>query len=109
MHSFNLANNIDSNANFYFDINSSKKFFQDFVLANLSKDQIKKIGIVGMRVDSRTKAASTLHEFLKQVKIKYLCSLGDSQIYSNASFNGLGLFDLPNHLKIKRLINGIKF
>ena len=77
--------------------------FQDFVLANLSKDQIKKIGIVGMRVDSRTKAASTLHEFLKQVKIKYLSSLGDSQIYSNASFNGLGLFDLPNHLKNKEI------
>ena len=51
-----------------------------------------------MRVDPRTKAAATLEAFLGQFDLPVLSYLRDSQIYPNAAFNGLSIFDLPPSL-----------
>jgi chromosome partitioning protein len=56
------------------------------------------VGIVGVRVDPRTRAAATLEAFLKQFDLPVLTYLRDSQIYPNAAFNGLSIFDLPSYL-----------
>ena len=56
------------------------------------------VGILGVRVDPRTKAASTLEAFLGQFELPILAYLRDSQIYPNAAFNGLSIFDLPQYM-----------
>lgn len=56
------------------------------------------IGIVGVRVDPRTKAAATLEAFLGQFDLPILSYLRDSQVYPNAAFNGLSVFDLAPSL-----------
>jgi len=55
------------------------------------------VGIVGVRVDPRTKAAATLEAFLQQFDLPVLTYLRDSQIYPNAAFNGLSVFDMPSY------------
>ncbi len=56
------------------------------------------LGIVGMRVDARTKAAATLEAFLKQFDLPVLTYLRDAQVYPNAAFQGKSIFDLPGYL-----------
>jgi chromosome partitioning protein len=56
------------------------------------------VGIVGVRVDPRTKAAATLEAFLQQFDLPILAYLRDSQIYANAAFNGLSVFDMPSYV-----------
>ena len=53
------------------------------------------IGIVGMRVDPRTRAASTLDQFLMQYDLPIITYLRDTMVYVNAAFNGKSIFDLP--------------
>ena len=52
------------------------------------------VGVLGVRVDPRTRAAATLEAFLGQFDLPVLAYLRDSQIYPNAAFNGLSIFDL---------------
>jgi chromosome partitioning protein len=59
------------------------------------------LGIVGMRVDPRTKAAATLEAFLKQFELPVLTYLRDTQVYANAAFQGKSIFDLPPYLNEK--------
>ena len=56
------------------------------------------VGILGVRVDPRTRAAATLEAFLAQFGLPILTYLRDSQIYPNAAFNGLSIFDLPHYM-----------
>jgi chromosome partitioning protein len=56
------------------------------------------VGILGVRVDPRTRAAATLEAFLAQFGLPILAYLRDSQIYPNAAFNGLSIFDLPHYM-----------
>ena len=53
------------------------------------------IGIVGVRVDARTRAAATLEAFLRQFELPVLTYLRDTQVYANAAFQGKSIFDLP--------------
>jgi chromosome partitioning protein len=73
----------------------------DFIASLLEQRPIKHgnvdIGIVGMRVDSRTRAAATLEAFLTQFGLPVLAYLRDTQGYANAAFGGMGIFDLAPH------------
>ncbi len=62
------------------------------------------LGIVGMRVDGRTKAAATLEAFLKQFELPVLTYMRDTQIYANAAFQGKSIFDLPHYLTEKDMV-----
>jgi len=56
------------------------------------------IGIVGMRVDPRTRAAATLEAFLQQFELPVVTYLRDTQLYPNAAFAGQSIFDAPDYL-----------
>mgnify|MGYP001791886388 CR=1 FL=1 len=81
-----------------FDMAATSAFLQSLIEEKAVRKHKTYIGIVGMRVNPRTRAATTLEAFLAQFKLPVLTYLRDTQIYVNAAFNGLRLFDLPEYL-----------
>ena len=81
-----------------FDLQASRDFLQ--ILAEEKKVRSSKchIGIVGMRMEMRTKAAWALEHFLATLDLPILAYLRETQLYVNAAFEGKSLFDLPPHL-----------
>ncbi|MEQ1591328.1 MAG: ParA family protein [Thiobacillaceae bacterium] len=81
-----------------FDIRAS----QDFLTALHAEKSVRKgrafVGVVGMRVDARTRAGVTLEGFMEQQDLPVLAYLRNAQNYVNAAFEGKSLFDLPPHL-----------
>lgn len=75
---------------------------RDFLDALLSEKRVSgrrpPVAVLGVRVDSRTRAAATLEAFLKQYNLPILTFLRDTVIYSNAAFLGQSVFDLPRYL-----------
>ena len=53
------------------------------------------VGLVGMRLDSRTHAAAELRAWAEQRGHAYVGSLREAQVYVRAAEQGLTLFDLP--------------
>lgn len=86
-----------------FDMAATSTFLQTLAEEKAVRKHKTFIGIVGMRVNPRTRAAATLEAFLAQFKLPVLTYLRDTQIYVNAAFNGLSLFDLPEYLSGKDL------
>lgn len=84
-----------------FDMAATGAFLQTLTEAKAVRKHRTFIGIVGMRVNPRTRAAATLEAFLAQFNLPVLTYLRDTQIYVNAAFNGLSLFDLPEYLSGK--------
>jgi chromosome partitioning protein len=78
-----------------FDMAASGDFLAELLEDSALRKQQSRIGIVGMRVDPRTRAAATLGAFLQQYDLQILTWLRDTQVYANAAFNGLSIFDLP--------------
>ncbi len=58
----------------------------------------RSVGIVGMRVDPRTRAAATLEAFLQQFELPVITYLRDTQLYPNSAFSGQSVFDAPEYL-----------
>lgn len=54
-----------------------------------------KVGIVAMRVDPRTRAASMLEEFLKHFDIPIVAYVRNTQNYVNVAASGATVFDPP--------------
>jgi chromosome partitioning protein len=54
-----------------------------------------RVGLVGMRLDSRTRAAAELRAWAEQRGHAYVGSLREAQVYVRAAEQGLTLFDLP--------------
>jgi chromosome partitioning protein len=86
-----------------FDMAATSAFLQTLMEEKVVRKHKTFIGIVGMRVNPRTRAAATLEAFLAQFKLPVLTYLRDTQIYVNAAFNGLSLFDLPEYLNRRDL------
>ena len=84
-----------------FDMAAASAFLQTLLEEKAVRKHKTFIGIVGMRVNPRTRAAATLEAFLAQFNLPVLTYLRDTQIYVNAAFNGLSLFDLPEYLSGK--------
>jgi chromosome partitioning protein len=53
------------------------------------------VGLVGMRLDSRTRASAELRAWAEQRGHAYVASLREAQVYVRAAEQGLTLFDLP--------------
>ena len=70
---------------------------EDFLNAIRSevRGQRSKLGIVAMRVDPRTKAASMLEEFLRHFDIPIVAYLRNTQNYVNVAAAGATVFDPP--------------
>lgn len=81
-----------------FDIRAS----QEFLAALAAERAVRKghafVGVVGMRVDPRTRAGVTLEQYVAQHALPVLAWLRNTQLYVNAAFEGKSLFDLPPHL-----------
>ena len=86
-----------------FDMAATGTFLQTLMEEKAIRKHKTFVGIVGMRVDPRTKAAATLEAFLAQFKLPVLTYLRDTQVYVNAAFNGLSVFDLPDYLSARDL------
>jgi len=86
-----------------FDIQASR----DFLEALHHEKTVRKgrifVGVVGMRMDPRTRAALTLEQFLKGLDMPVLAYLREAQVYVNAAFEGKTLFDLPPSLAEREL------
>ena len=81
-----------------FDIRAS----QDFLAALQAEKSLRKgrafVGLVGMRVDARTRAGVTLETLMVQQDLPVLAYLRNAQNYVNAAFEGKSIFDLPPHI-----------
>jgi chromosome partitioning protein len=77
-----------------FDILATREFLTQ--LAELKSDREGKaeIGIVGMRVDARTRAAEQLQHYVDTLGLPVLGMLRDTQNYVQASAHGLTIWDV---------------
>jgi chromosome partitioning protein len=75
-----------------FDIYATRSFLDE--LAQLRKAGKMQVGIVGMRVDSRTIAADKLQEFVDGLGLPVLGFLRPTQNYIHLAARGLTLFDV---------------
>jgi chromosome partitioning protein len=78
-----------------FDIQASRDFLEVLHHEKTVRKGKIFIGVVGMRMDPRTRAALTLEQFLKGLDLPILAYLREAQVYVNAAFEGKTLFDLP--------------
>jgi chromosome partitioning protein len=81
-----------------FDMAATRDFLSLLLLEKAVRRQRTFVAIVGVRVDARTKVATTLRGFLAQYDLPVLAFLRDTQIYPNAAFTGRSVFDLPSSL-----------
>lgn len=75
-----------------FDIFATRAFLDE--MAGNQHALKAKIGIVGMRVDSRTLAADQLNAFVRSLKLPVLSMLRDTQNYLHLAAGGLTVFDV---------------
>lgn len=75
-----------------FDIYATRDFLDQ--LASHRRAGHAQVGIVGMRVDSRTIAADKLHEFVDSLGLPVLGYLRHTQNYIHLAARGLTLFDV---------------
>ena len=80
-----------------FDMAASRDFLDRLIEEKIVRKHKTFIGIIGMRVDPRTRAAATLEQFLSQYDLPVLTYLRDTMVYVNAAFNGKSMFDLPHY------------
>jgi len=78
-----------------FDMDATKSFLAKLAEYKAVKDGAIHIGLVGMRVDSRTRSAAELEEFLKAHDFPYVTNLRVTQVYVHAARDGLTVFDMP--------------
>lgn len=75
-----------------FDIFATKAFLDE--LSESSQAAKTRIGIVGMRVDERTRAAEQLRQFVESTGLPVLGYVRDTQNYVQLAARGLTVFDL---------------
>ncbi len=75
-----------------FDIFATRAFLDE--LAQHNRAGSLQVGIVGMRVDSRTIASDKLHEFVSSLGLPVLGDLRDTQNYIHLAARGLSLWDV---------------
>ncbi|MDR7305863.1 ParA family protein [Rhodoferax saidenbachensis] len=75
-----------------FDIFATRAFLDE--LADSAQAAKTQIGIVGMRVDERTRAADQLHTFVQGLGLPVLGFVRDTQNYIQLAARGLTVFDV---------------
>lgn len=86
-----------------FDIQASREFLEQLSHEKIVRKGKIFIGIVGMRMAPRTRAAVTLEQFIAGLDLPVLAYLRETQTYVNAAFEGKTLFDLPPYLAEREL------
>jgi chromosome partitioning protein len=78
-----------------FDILATRQFLDVLLEEKEVRKQHAFVAVVGMRVDSRTRAAAELDRFLEGVGVPVLTCLRDTQNYVQAAAHGLTIFEMP--------------
>ncbi len=78
-----------------FDTWASEDFFAALAEEKAIRKEKVTIGVVGMRVNTRTRAAGELRDFFTRFELPVITCLRDTQLYVHAASHGLTLFDLP--------------
>ena len=86
-----------------FDLQASLDFLKVLAEEKAVRKNRCHIGVVGMRMEMRTKAAWALEHFLATLDLPVLAYLRETQVYVNAAFEGKSLFDLPPYLAEREL------
>ncbi|HEX7455249.1 MAG TPA: ParA family protein [Gallionella sp.] len=86
-----------------FDLNASRDFLKILAEEKEVRNEKCQIGVVGMRMNARTRAAVALEGFLTDSGLPILAYLRETQVYVNAAFEGKSLFDLPPHQAFREL------
>lgn len=82
-----------------FDIGATQDFLQLLAEEKAVRKHKTFVGLVGMRVMPRTRAAERLLTFMDESGFSVLSMLRASQIYVTAAEEGLSIFELSNALK----------
>jgi chromosome partitioning protein len=77
-----------------FDILATREFLDELLEEKAIRKQQAFIGVVGMRVDARTRSAAQLERFLEDSGLPVLAYLRDTQTYVQAAAHGMTIFDL---------------
>jgi chromosome partitioning protein len=80
-----------------YDIQASYDFLHALSEMKAARKGRVQVGVVGMRMAPRTRAAVTLEQFLAQLDMPVLAYLREAQVYVNAAFEGKSIFDLPHY------------
>ena len=86
-----------------YDLQASGDFLEELLEEKKIRNSNCDIGVVGMRMSPRTRAATMLEEFLDKLDLPILAYLRETQVYVNAAFEGRSLFDLPHYLADREL------
>jgi chromosome partitioning protein len=78
-----------------FDMGATQHFLDQISEYKAVKKGEIAIGLVAMRVDSRTNSAGELEEFLKAFDLPLVAHLRQTQVYVYCARDGLTVFDLP--------------
>ncbi len=78
-----------------FDMAATAAFLGAIVEHKAVRERGLTVGLVAMRVDSRTRAAAELDEFLAGHAFPIVTHLRDTQVYVYCARDGLSVFDLP--------------
>ena len=78
-----------------FDMGATQRFLETLAEYKAIKEGDVAVGIVGMRVDSRTRSAAELDEFLEGFDFPVVTHLRDTQVYVYCARDGYSVFDLP--------------
>ena len=78
-----------------FDMAATRRFFDAIADYKAVKEGGLAVGVVGMRVDARTRSAAELDEFLEGFDYPVVTHLRDTQVYVYCARDGYSVFDLP--------------
>lgn len=86
-----------------FDILATRRFLDILMDEREVRKSRALVGVVGMRVDRRTRAADELERFLDGLDLPILTCLRDTQNYVQTAAHGMSIFDLsPSRSAIDR-------
>lgn len=77
-----------------FDILATQDFLRRLADEKAVRNGEIDVGVVGMRVDSRTRSAQQLHRFIEGLNLPVLSYLRDTQNYVQLAAHGLTLWDI---------------
>ncbi|WP_434108891.1 ParA family protein [Paraburkholderia caffeinilytica] len=77
-----------------FDILATQEFLERLAKEKAVRKGAIEVGVVGMRVDARTRSAEQLHRFVEGLKLPVLGYLRDTQNYVQLAAHGLTLWDV---------------
>ena len=77
-----------------FDILATQDFLERLAKEKAVRKGTIEVGVVGMRVDARTRSADQLHRFVENLNLPVLGFLRDTQNYVQLAAHGLTLWDV---------------